>query len=77
MLQESRNGSACSARAHAATFLPVEMPPNNVTGTSLGSCKSVNSYASFKRMPSYSVLDDKHKDKDLNERIAELTMQRY
>lgn len=27
-------------------------------------------------MPSYSVIDDKQKDKDLNERIAELTMQR-
>lgn len=76
MLRESRNGSACSAGGHA-TFLPVEMPPNNTAGTSLSSCKSVNSYASFKRMPSYSVLDDKQKDKDLDERIAELTMQRY
>ncbi|KAL0268896.1 UNVERIFIED_CONTAM: hypothetical protein PYX00_010680 [Menopon gallinae] len=75
MLQESRNGSACSAQGHA-TFLPVEMPANNRTGTSISSCKSVTSYASFKRMPSYSVIDDKQKDKDLNERIAELTMQR-
>ncbi|KAK6617750.1 hypothetical protein RUM43_013978 [Polyplax serrata] len=76
MLQESRNGSACSGTGHA-TFLPVEMPVNHTrTGTSLSSCKSVTSYASFKRMPSYTVIDDKQKEKDLNERIAELTMPR-
>ncbi|EEB20371.1 receptor tyrosine kinase, putative [Pediculus humanus corporis] len=72
MLQESRNESACSGQGHA-TFLPVEMA-NNRTGTSLSSCKSITSYASFKRMPSYSVIEDKQKDKDLSERIAELSI---
>ncbi|XP_067011105.2 tyrosine-protein kinase Dnt [Anabrus simplex] len=76
MLQESRNGSASSAQGHA-TFLTVDTPlPNNTfSGTSASSCKSGASYASFKRLPSYSLLDERV-NKDIHERIAELTIQR-
>ncbi|XP_021921225.1 tyrosine-protein kinase Dnt [Zootermopsis nevadensis] len=76
MLQESRNGSSSSAHGHA-TFLTAEtpLPNNNFTGTSASSCKSGASYASFKRLPSYTVLDDRA-GKDIHERIAELTIQR-
>lgn len=75
MLQESRNGSRSSAQAHT-TFLSVDtaIPHTAFTGTSGSSCKSGGSYASFRRMPSYSVVDER--SKDLHERIAELTIQR-
>lgn len=36
---------------------------------------STSSYGSFRRMPSYSLIDER--SKDLQERIAELTIQRY
>ncbi|KAJ9592192.1 hypothetical protein L9F63_001308, partial [Diploptera punctata] len=76
MLQESRNGSSSSAQGHA-TFLTADtpVPNNNFTGTSASSCKSGASYASFKRLPSYTVLDERG-GKDIHERIAELTIQR-
>lgn len=35
---------------------------------------TVNSYGSFRRMPSYSLIDER--SKDIHERIAELTVQR-
>lgn len=74
MLQDSRSRS--SAQAHT-TFLSVDtaIPHTAFTGTSGSSCKSGGSYASFRRMPSYSVVDER--SKDLHERIAELTIQRY
>jgi hypothetical protein len=73
--RESRNGSSSSAQGHA-TFLTADAAlPNNFTGTSASSCKSGASYASFKRLPSYTVLDDRA-GKDIHERIAELTIQR-
>ncbi|PSN31260.1 Tyrosine-protein kinase Dnt [Blattella germanica] len=76
VLQESRNGSSSSAQGHA-TFLTADtpIPNNNFTGTSASSCKSGASYASFKRLPSYTVLDERG-GKDIHERIAELTIQR-
>lgn len=74
MLQESRNGSSSSAQGHA-TFLTADAALPNFTGTSASSCKSGASYASFKRLPSYTVLDDRA-GKDIQERIAELTIQR-
>lgn len=75
MLQESRNGSRSSAQAHT-TFLSVDtaIPHTAFTGTSGSSCKSGGSYASFRRMPSYSMVDER--SKDLHERITELTIQR-
>ena len=75
-LRESRNGSSSSAQGHA-TFLTADtpLPNNNFTGTSASSCKSGASYVSFKRLPSYTVLDDRA-GKDIHERIAELTIQR-
>lgn len=76
VLQESRNGSNSSGQAHT-TFLSVDtpIPHNHFSGTSASSCKSGASYASFRRMPMYSVIDER--SKDLHERIAELTIQRF
>nr|CAD7431246.1 unnamed protein product [Timema monikensis] len=71
-LQESRNGSTGNALAHT-TFLKVHSSlPNNMIGTSASSCAS---YASFKRLPSYNMLDDKA-SQELHERIVELTIPR-
>ncbi|GLV43127.1 doughnut on 2 [Carabus blaptoides fortunei] len=72
---ESRNGSNSSGQAHT-TFLSTDtsIPHNHFSGTSASSCKSGASYASFRRLPSYSVVDER--SKDLHERIAELTIQR-
>ncbi|CAG2067440.1 unnamed protein product, partial [Timema podura] len=67
-LQESRNGS--TGNAHT-TFLKVHSSlPNNMIGTSASSCAS---NASFKRLPSYNMLDDKA-SQELHERIVELTI---
>jgi hypothetical protein len=73
--RESRNGSSSSTQGHA-TFLTADAALPNFTGTSASSCKSGASYASFKRLPSYTVLDDRA-GKDIQERIAELTIQRW
>lgn len=74
--QDSRNGSNSSAQAHT-TFLSTDMPipHNHFSGTSASSCKSGASYASFRRLPTYSLIDER--SKDLHERIAELTIQRF
>lgn len=75
VVDESRNGSNSSGQAHT-TFLSTDtsVPHNHFSGTSASSCKSGASYASFRRLPSYSVVDER--SKDLHERIAELTIQR-
>lgn len=76
IIQESRNGSNSSGQAHT-TFLSVDtpIPHNHFSGTSASSCKSGASYASFRRLPQYSLIDER--SKDLHERIAELTIQRF
>ncbi|XP_065165096.1 tyrosine-protein kinase Drl isoform X2 [Atheta coriaria] len=58
-----RTGKANNTQAHT-TYLT--SAPRNPTSTS--------SYGSFRRMPSYSLIDER--SKDLRERIAELTIKR-
>lgn len=52
-------------RTTTTTFLAA-LPRNSV---------NASSYGSFRRMPSYSLIDER--SKDLQDRIAELTVQRY
>lgn len=75
IVEDCRNGSNSSGQAHT-TFLSTDtsVPHNHFGGTSASSCKSGASYASFRRLPSYSLLDER--SKNLHERIAELTIQR-
>lgn len=76
IVEDCRNASNSSGQAHT-TFLSTDTsaPHNHFSGTSASSCKSGASYASFRRLPSYSLLDER--SKNLHERIAELTIQRY
>lgn len=58
--------SGGSAPTTTTTTFLAALPRNSV---------NASSYGSFRRMPSYSLLDDR--SKDLQERITELTIQRY
>lgn len=64
-----RNGSNSSTTGHTPFLVPA--PVLNCGATS---ASSNTSYASFKRRPSYSRLDDR--SKDLHEKLSELTIQR-
>uniref|UniRef100_A0A8D8M0B9 receptor protein-tyrosine kinase n=1 Tax=Cacopsylla melanoneura TaxID=428564 RepID=A0A8D8M0B9_9HEMI len=64
-----QNGSNSSTTGHTPFLLPA--PVLNCGATS---ASSNTSYASFKRRPSYSRLDDR--SKDLHEKLSELTIQR-
>ncbi|CAG9759439.1 unnamed protein product [Ceutorhynchus assimilis] len=64
-IRSTESGASEPTNTTTTTFLAA-LPRNSV---------NASSYGSFRRMPSYSLIDDR--SKDLQERITELTIQRF